>query len=58
MAKKKRRERMRLDIAIGLGLLVMVVTFLAYMLDTSLEDVLERERGEGAIITHTVSQDK
>lgn len=51
--KKKRRRGLRIDIIIIFSLIIMFITFFAYMLSTSLEDVLEKERGENVIITHS-----
>lgn len=51
--KKKRRRGLRVDIIALVSVLILLVTFFAYMLNTTLEDVLERERGSGVIITHT-----
>lgn len=55
MAKKKRKGRLRTDIIVIVSLMVMLITFFSYMLNTSLEDVLADQRGEGVIITHTSS---
>lgn len=55
MAKKKRKGGLRVDIIAIFSLTVLLITFFAYMLNTSLEDVLEKERGENVIITHTES---
>jgi len=49
--KVKKKNRFRLDIALILGFFVMLVSFCAYMLNTSLEDVLEEEYGT-SIVTH------
>lgn len=53
MAKKKRRGGLRVDIIAIFSVMVLLITFFAYMLNTSLEDVLAQERGEDVIITHT-----
>ena len=53
--KKKRRNRLRVEIILLVWAAVLALTFLAYMASTSLEDVLENERGEGVIITHSSS---
>ncbi len=59
MAKKKKRSgRLRVDIIVVVSIIVLLVTFFSYMLNTSLEDVLADQRGEGVIITHTSSADK
>ena len=54
--KKNKRPRFRLGAALVISLIAIIVTFFAYMLNTTLEDVLARERGEGVIITHTESE--
>lgn len=54
--KKKRRNRLRVEIILLVWAVVLLLTFVAYMASTSLEDVLERERGEGVIITHSTSE--
>lgn len=56
MAKKKRKGGLRVDIIGIVSLLILLITFFAYMLNTSLEDVLAEEKGEGVIITHTESE--
>lgn len=56
MAKKKRRGGLRVDIIAIFSVMVLLITFFAYMLNTSLEDVLAQERGEDVIITHTESE--
>ena len=53
--RKKRRGRLRIELILLVWAVVILLTFLAYMASTSLEDVLERERGEGVIITHSTS---
>ncbi len=52
--EKKKKKRFRLDIAIIIGLLAMLISFGTYMVNTSLEDVLEEEYG-GPIVTHDYS---
>ncbi|MCR5121238.1 MAG: hypothetical protein K6B74_02330 [Ruminococcus sp.] len=54
--KKNKRPKYRLGSALIISLIAVIVTFFAYMLNTTLEDVLARERGEGVIITHTESE--
>lgn len=54
--KKTRRPRFRIGLAIVISLFAVLITFLAYMLNTTLDEVLVRERGEGVIITHTESE--
>jgi hypothetical protein len=56
MPKKKRKGGLRVDIIVIVSLLILIVTFFAYMLNTSLEDVLDSQRGENVIITHTESE--
>ncbi|MCR5141268.1 MAG: hypothetical protein K6C68_01875 [Ruminococcus sp.] len=57
MAKKaKRSGRLRIDIIVVVSIVILLVTFFSYMLNTSLEDVLAEQRGEGVIITHTDSK--
>lgn len=56
--KKKRSGRLRVDIIIIVSVMILLITFFSYMLNTSLEDVLADQRGEGVIITHTSSADK
>ncbi len=53
--KKSRRPRFRIGLALVISFIAILVTFLAYMLNTTLEEVLISERGEGVIITHTES---
>ncbi|MBQ8965329.1 hypothetical protein [Ruminococcus sp.] len=52
--EKKKKKRFRLDIAIIIGLLAMLISFGTYMVNTTLEDVLEEEYG-GPIVTHDYS---
>lgn len=56
--KRSRRPRFRLGLALFLSLAAVLITFFAYMLNTTLDEVLVRERGEGVIITHTESENK
>ena len=51
---KKHRMRLWMVLLIACG--IMLVTFCVYMSETTLEDVLTKERGEGVIITHTESE--
>ncbi len=53
----KNRHRIRLWIVLLIAAAAMLVTFCVYMSETTLEDVLEKERGEGVIITHTDSEE-
>ncbi|MGN0595318.1 MAG: hypothetical protein ACI4I6_09175 [Hominimerdicola sp.] len=48
---KKNKSRFRFDIVIACSLFVLLVSFCAYMLNTSLEEVLEKESGQ-QVITH------
>lgn len=52
--EKKKKQRFRLDIALVIGLLIMLISFGSYMVNTSLEDVLEKEYG-APVVTHTDS---
>ncbi|MCD8095677.1 MAG: hypothetical protein LUE12_06060 [Ruminococcus sp.] len=54
--KKKRKGALRVDIIGIVSLLILLITFFSYMLNTTLEDVLDKQRGEGVIITHTESE--
>ena len=56
--KKSRRPRFRLGLALFISAVAVVITFFAYMLNTTLEEVLVKERGEGVIITHTESENQ
>ncbi|CDA72299.1 putative uncharacterized protein [Ruminococcus sp. CAG:579] len=56
MAQKKRKGGFRIDIILIFSVMVLLITFFAYMLNTSLEDVLTKQRGEGVVITHTESE--
>lgn len=60
MAKEKKNEkkgaRFRLDIALIIAFFVLIISFSAYMLNTTLEDVLEKEYG-GPIVTHDSTYD-
>ncbi|MCD7741253.1 MAG: hypothetical protein LUI06_03510 [Ruminococcus sp.] len=55
MANKKRKGGLRWDIVAIVSVMILLISFFAYMLNTSLEDVLDEERGSGVIITHTDS---
>ena len=48
MAQKKRKGGFRIDIILIFSVMVLLITFFAYMLNTSLEDVLTKQRGEDA----------
>ena len=54
--KKSRRPRFRIGLALVISLFAVLITFLAYMLSTTLDEVLIKERGEGVIITHMESE--
>lgn len=56
MSVKKHKGGLRVDIIAVFSVMVLLITFFAYMLNTSLEDVLEEERGKNAITTHTDSE--
>ena len=51
---QKKKKRFRLDIAIIIGILIMLISFGTYMVNTTLEDVLEAEYG-APIVTHDYS---
>ncbi|ADU22368.1 hypothetical protein [Ruminococcus albus] len=55
--KEKKKRRFRLDIAILIGLLAMFISYGAYMVNTSLEEVLEKEYG-APVVTHDSSSEK
>lgn len=55
--KEKKKKRFRLDIALLIGLLAMLISFGAYMVNTSLEEVLEKEYG-APVVTHDYSSEK
>ena len=48
---KKKKKGFRLDIALMIGLLIMLISFGSYMVNTTLEDVLEKEYG-APVVTH------
>lgn len=50
--KKRRKNALRVDIIALVSIMILLITFFSYMLNTSLEDVLDAQRGEGVIITH------
>ena len=50
-----KKHRMRLWIVLLIACGIMLITFCVYMSETTLEDVLAKERGDGVIITHTES---
>lgn len=55
--KEKKKKLFRPDIALLIGLLAMLISFGVYMVNTSLEDVLEKEYG-APVVTHDYSSEK
>lgn len=53
--KEKKKRLFRFDIAILLGLLAMFISFATYMVNTTLEEVLEKEYG-APVVTHESSE--
>ena len=51
---KPKKKKFRLGIAFLIGLLIMLISFGTYMVNTTLEEVLESEYGE-PIVTHDYS---
>ncbi|MBQ9375844.1 MAG: hypothetical protein IJU04_05880 [Ruminococcus sp.] len=49
--KEKNKRRYRIDLVALAALFVFIITFCAYMMNTSFTDVLGKERGE-SVITH------
>ena len=58
MAKKKNKRKLeyRIDLVALAALFVLIVTFCAYMMNTSITDVISEERGE-SVITHDYTYD-
>ncbi len=54
--KKKHKFKFRPALMIGAAIFIMLVSFLAYMLDTKLEDVVAEETGS-SVITHDTAYD-
>ncbi len=49
--KQKKKKGFRIDIVLIAGLFVLLISFCAYMMNTTLEDVLKDEYGS-SIVTH------
>ena len=49
--RKKADEKFHTAIVVVVSLFVMLISFFAYMINTSLEEVLEKEYGS-AVVTH------
>lgn len=49
--RKEKKKRFRLDIALIIAFFIMLASFSAYMINTTLEDVLTEEYG-APIVTH------
>ncbi len=49
--KEKRKGRFRLDIALIISFFILLISFSAYMINTTLEDVL-KEESDTPIVTH------
>lgn len=54
--KEKRADRFRLDIVLIIWFFALLISFSAYMINTSLESVLEEEYG-GPVVTHDYTYD-
>lgn len=54
--EKPRKFRYRIDILLIISVFIIVVTFCAYMMNTELEETLEKERG-AEIVTHDYTYD-
>lgn len=48
--RRKRKGRYRLDIMIIMSVFILIVSFFAYMGNTSLEDVLKDKYPEGVVL--------
>ena len=48
---KKKKNSYRLDIVLIVSFFVMLISFCAYMMNTTLEEVLENETGS-SVVTH------
>lgn len=48
---KKKKNGYRLDIVLIVSFFVLLISFCAYMMNTTLEDVLENETGS-SVVTH------
>ena len=53
---KNKKYRFRPALMIGVAVFILLVSFLAYMLDTKLEDVVAKETGS-SVITHDTAYD-
>lgn len=51
-----KKRKFRIDLVALAALFVLVVTFCAYMINTSVTDVISKERGE-SVITHDYTYD-
>lgn len=49
--KKKKEEKFHTMIVVIAAFFILLISFLAYMINTSLEDVLRKEYG-GEVVTH------
>ncbi len=51
MAKKKKRKgRYRFDIVLIMSIFILIVSFMAYMTNTTLEEVLDSKYPEGIVV--------
>lgn len=51
MAKRKKRKgRFRLDLMMILSIFILIISFFAYMSNTTLEDVLKTKYPDGVVI--------
>ncbi|MBQ7070676.1 MAG: hypothetical protein IJM87_05280 [Ruminococcus sp.] len=55
--KQKREYKFRPALIIGVAAFIFLVSFLAYMLDTRLEDVVKQETGS-SVVTHDTTFEK
>lgn len=55
--KEKKKGKYRIDLVALVAVFVFIVTFCAYMMNTSVTDVLGKERGE-TVITHDYTYDE
>lgn len=53
---KKKKNGYRLDIVLIVSFFVMLISFCAYMINTTLEGVLENETGS-SVVTHDYTYD-
>ncbi len=54
--KKTGKFRYRIDILLIVSVFIVLITFCAYMMNTGLEETLEKERG-AEIVTHDYTYD-